>query len=64
MAEEVGMEVILDHNDQVAHLGTAGRIKFHVLHPIKSRGNHQIVGLRTGCSNKRRSQQKADKSER
>ncbi len=63
MAKEVGMKVILHHNNQVAHLGSAGRIKFHVLHPIKSRGHYQIVGLRTGRSKKRRSQQKADKSE-
>lgn len=62
MAEEVGMEVILDHNDQVAHLGTAGRIKFHVLHPIKSRGDHQIVGLRGGHSKEQRSQRKAEES--
>ncbi len=63
MAKEVGMKVILDHDDQVAHLGAAGRIKFHVLHPIKSRSNDQIVGLRGGHGKEQRSQQKAHESE-
>ena len=63
MAKEVGMKVILDHDDQVAHLGAAGRIKFHVLHPIKPRGHHQIVGLRNGHGKEQRSQKKAQENE-